>query len=636
MYTPVLESLDNIIAHLDVILSFCKNHDNCALGPDGKLPDASLIAWDYDPDPTVVPPGSQTSSSPTSTSQTIRNTFDVLTSRGHAQATTVAGQCKSARTCCPTQKMLENNTSSTNSKRKASPSSECHPPARKVAKNQNQNKCSDDATDLDISDVDMDTLDKSETDDESEVQVLDYDTMKLLNAGDIFVAALSKASHTWDVYLIFEKAECTNPDTNVTQSGHICGICRKKQLPAKTCFMTGSVTSLCKHIAQQTTLDSVVVKQPTVEFSIAGLRDYIVELVVIKDKILQCAESVTNIIKAKIAGVPGKVSTTFDLWTSDPCNPYMSITAHYIWAPEDHPNDWTLQCEQLEFAPFFGHHSGANQAAVLTKAFEKFGIDRNKLGWQTADNASNNDTTMQNIAGVLNKANEGSELDSDDPEFWNASEQRIWCMEHCVHLGAGAFTKGITLTSSVIVPDPEQPEDNRNEDLSQVDEFAPGDVVGKFLALIRQIHASPQAHAYFKKCCISTNNQPLELKLWIRTWWASLHDALDRVIVLEKSWTLVEDNSRHPTLSKTIPTLEYMRSMWVAMSENTCFLPVKSALLKGIENIDKWYNKVDDSPAYFITLVLNPTIKLAYVMGKWHSDWVEAGMAALEHEASDL
>ncbi|KAF5336641.1 hypothetical protein D9758_015942 [Tetrapyrgos nigripes] len=698
--------------------------DNCALGPDGKLLDASQIVWDYDPDPTIVPPGTQTLSSPPSTSQTVRNAFDVLTSHGHAQAKTVAGQRKSTRTCRPTQKMLENNTPRGNGKRKASPSSERHPAACKVAKNPSRNKHSDDVTDLDISDVDMDALDdsESETDDKSEVQLLDYDTMKSFNAGEVLVAALSKASRTQDVYLIFEKAEHTNPDTNVTQSGHICGICRRKQLPAKTYFMTGSVTSLRKHIARnkdhfavykdlcekkgvsmnataipassndlsrRTMLDSVVVKQPTVEFSTAGLRDYIVELVVLEDKalrfvtrpsfqhllqfcrpairdkdficdmtlwteILQRAESVINIIKAKITGVSGKVSTTFDLWTSDPCDLYMSITAHYIWAPEDHPNDWTLECEQLEFAPFFGHHSGANQAAVLTKAFEKFGIDRNKLGWQTADNASNNDTTLQSIATIINQADEGSILDSDDTEFWNASEHCIRCMEHCVHLAAGAFTKGITPTSSsnITVPDPEQPEDNGNKDLDEIDEFAPGDVVGKVLALIRQICVSPQAHAYFRKCCISTNNRPLELRLWIRTRWASLHDALDRVIVLEKAIILftqtADDNesvpklknksyldyrmsrvdwdhlkivhkvlslpaqatqsfssSRHPTLSKTIPTLEYM------------------PLLKGIENIDKWYNKVDDSPAYFITLVLNPTIKLAYVSGKWHSDWVQ-------------
>jgi hypothetical protein len=72
---------------------------------------------------------------------------------------------------------------------------------------------------------------------------------------------------------------------------------------------------------------------------------------------------------------------TFDLWTSDLCDPYMSITAHYIWAPVDHPNDWELQCEQLKFSPFAGHHSGANQAAVLLETFQQYGIDRQKVSF---------------------------------------------------------------------------------------------------------------------------------------------------------------------------------------------------------------------------------------------------------------
>jgi uncharacterized protein HemY len=38
------------------------------------------------------------------------------------------------------------------------------------------------------------------------------------------------------------------------------------------------------------------------------------------------------------------------------------------------------------------------------------------------------------------------------------------------------------------------------------------------------------------------------------------------------------------------------------MSQDPEFASIHEALLEGIKNIDKWYNKVDDSPAYFITL----------------------------------
>jgi hypothetical protein len=77
--------------------------------------------------------------------------------------------------------------------------------------------------------------------------------------------------------------------------------------------------------------------------------------------------------------VPGKVSFTFDLWTSDPCDPYMSITGHYISAPDEHPTEWELNCKQLTFAPFSGHHSGANQAAVIVKALEDLSISDEKV-----------------------------------------------------------------------------------------------------------------------------------------------------------------------------------------------------------------------------------------------------------------
>ncbi|THU79057.1 hypothetical protein K435DRAFT_875933 [Dendrothele bispora CBS 962.96] len=72
------------------------------------------------------------------------------------------------------------------------------------------------------------------------------------------------------------------------------------------------------------------------------------------------------------------------------------------------------------------------------------------------------------------------------------------------------------------------------EDETDTDNYTAGDAVGKVLALVNQIRKSPQARAFFKECCIQTGNQPQELKLWVRTRWASLHAALDRIIALEK------------------------------------------------------------------------------------------------------
>jgi hypothetical protein len=72
--------------------------------------------------------------------------------------------------------------------------------------------------------------------------------------------------------------------------------------------------------------------------------------------------------------VPSQISFTFDTWTSETGDPYLSITAHYISAHEDRPQDWELRSEQLAFVPFEGNHSGANMANVLVRTVDRYGI----------------------------------------------------------------------------------------------------------------------------------------------------------------------------------------------------------------------------------------------------------------------
>ena len=47
-----------------------------------------------------------------------------------------------------------------------------------------------------------------------------------------------------------------------------------------------------------------------------------------------------------------------------------------------------------------------------------------------------------------------------------------------------------------------------------------------------QIRKSPQARVFFKESCKQVGVQPLELLLWIRTWWGSLYKFLDRILQL--------------------------------------------------------------------------------------------------------
>ncbi|KAI0808987.1 hypothetical protein BC629DRAFT_1437238 [Irpex lacteus] len=65
-------------------------------------------------------------------------------------------------------------------------------------------------------------------------------------------------------------------------------------------------------------------------------------------------------------------------------------------------------------------------------------------------------------------------------------------------------------------------------------DFEANDVLGKLLALINQIRASPQARAYFEKTCLEEGLKPLQLLKWVRTRWGSMYDLLERAITLRK------------------------------------------------------------------------------------------------------
>ena len=69
---------------------------------------------------------------------------------------------------------------------------------------------------------------------------------------------------------------------------------------------------------------------------------------------------------------PGKISFTFDAWTSAPGDPYLSVTAHYIHATVDHPNTWELRTEQLLFQEIEGRHTGKIMGEILSSMLDRY------------------------------------------------------------------------------------------------------------------------------------------------------------------------------------------------------------------------------------------------------------------------
>ena len=68
------------------------------------------------------------------------------------------------------------------------------------------------------------------------------------------------------------------------------------------------------------------------------------------------------------------MSLTFDSWTSLTGDPFLGITAHYIYSPLDKPQQWVLKTDQLVLTPITRNHSGKNIAKILLEAIDAFDL----------------------------------------------------------------------------------------------------------------------------------------------------------------------------------------------------------------------------------------------------------------------
>jgi hypothetical protein len=76
---------------------------------------------------------------------------------------------------------------------------------------------------------------------------------------------------------------------------------------------------------------------------------------IVKDRAAQIEAELSKLLQE----APGKISFTFDGWTSAIMRAYIAVTTHYI------NDDWELKSELLAFEELEGSHTGENLAEVL-------------------------------------------------------------------------------------------------------------------------------------------------------------------------------------------------------------------------------------------------------------------------------
>ena len=96
-------------------------------------------------------------------------------------------------------------------------------------------------------------------------------------------------------------------------------------------------------------------------------------------------------LKEKLHIATSKIHMSMDAWTSEEGTNYLAIVAHFL--DENHK----LQTALLDLPPLKGPHSGENIARALSVVIDFYDIST-VLGFFMMDNASNNDTCIQELA----------------------------------------------------------------------------------------------------------------------------------------------------------------------------------------------------------------------------------------------
>jgi len=92
--------------------------------------------------------------------------------------------------------------------------------------------------------------------------------------------------------------------------------------------------------------------------------------------------------------VKGKVSLTCDAWQASNSDRYFAVTGSWI---EEVNGKWQIKPALLGFTQLNNAHNGKRFGQALFKIVSRVGI-AHKIGYVTCDNASNNNTMLQEFA----------------------------------------------------------------------------------------------------------------------------------------------------------------------------------------------------------------------------------------------
>ncbi|KAF7334741.1 HAT family dimerization domain-containing protein [Mycena sanguinolenta] len=357
----------------------------------------------------------------------------------------------------------------------------------------------------------------------------------------------------------------------------------------------------------------------------------------IRQRVMEIWDEHLDKLESEMAAAIGKISTTMDLWTDQKKRPFMAVTGHWLEAtlvdtPSGPQYVLKLRTDLIGFLRVPGNHDGEHLATAFLYIIDRIGIT-SKLGWVTLDNASNNDTFMTWLEIELQKRKIP----------FRKLHRRIRCFPHIVNLAVKAVLSAIT-DMDFAAPEAEDFVPNPTAPQTVLDAIARDPI-----ATVRTtIRASSLRRQYFSEVLKALQKKDLQLLRDVDTRWSStlimierailLREAIDRFLsdnqfqdlhkykLNDKEWEALTVFKRilavphafqqllsaegTPTLGDALPSFELMILRW---EEQRVQYPETAHIVQqGIDKLEAYRERVEDVPAYILSMLINPAVKLSW------------------------
>ncbi|KAG7404220.1 hypothetical protein Forpe1208_v016016 [Fusarium oxysporum f. sp. rapae] len=261
-------------------------------------------------------------------------------------------------------------------------------------------------------------------------------------------------------------------------------------------------------------------------------------------------------------------------------------------------------------------HSGATQAELIAGTLRKFNITAQSLGYYIGDNATSNDTCLEELSKVL-EAESGAE--------YPHKRRRIRCIGHIINLALQAFllARSKDALRAALEATADEPGSTMLEEFSQqLHELDPAEIAA---------HSDTTTHQEQRQ--EERQEQPTRKPTHARgKRAATTHQQASNVDERFAGWQGI------PALAKLYALAVYIRSsalhndQWYDAAHYSQPSNRDDRIIHSIDMcwfiLDKYYTMTEDVPVYAAALLLDPSKRKSYIEECWPEEWHEGAFAA--------